>query len=319
MNINPDQLKLTNIFMPYAMQRLLNVTSNNTKFVHYTSAYSAMNILRSKEVWMRKTSCMNDYMEVRHGLQCLQSAYHSQVGLKFRKTLDELFSGCCNDVEKLFNGWAPNLETDTYITCVSEHDSDEDILGRLSMWRAYSSGKGVALVLNNMPFVRVSDVLKAYTSPVAYIDDRQFESLMADITQRIEGERDFLLAKGKETIVANVFHMMRFAVVCAKNPGFKEEREWRVLYTPSLESSGYLKREIESVNGVPEPVYKIPLKNIPEHDFNGIEIPELLDRVIIGPTQYGPAMFEAFATLLSEAGASEPQNRIFLSNIPLRT
>ena len=45
---------------------------------------------------------------------------------------------------------------DTYLTSISEHRNKEDTFGRLSMWRAYGETTGVALVMNNSPFLTPS-------------------------------------------------------------------------------------------------------------------------------------------------------------------
>jgi len=94
--------------------------------------------------------------------------------------------------------------------------------------------------------------------------------------------------------------------------------EWRVVYSPSLEESEYLKKEIIVFRGVPQPIYKIPLKDLPEEGLIGIEIPSLLDRIIIGPTEYSQVMYEAFCDLLLEAGVENPSDKVSISNIPLR-
>jgi hypothetical protein len=94
--------------------------------------------------------CMNDFMEVQYGLQCLYRAYHSEAGKRFQAVLDRLFDGLRTEIEKLFDYWTWRLRTDTYFTCVSEHKGEgEDTLGRLSMWRAYGGTTGVALVMNS--------------------------------------------------------------------------------------------------------------------------------------------------------------------------
>ena len=101
----PEQRqKLMQIFHPYALERQSTARLNGTRFVHYTSADVAMNILRKREVWMRKSSCMNDFMEVRHGLSCLLSAYNtSEIGQKFKFTLDSIAPGISSDIERHFN------------------------------------------------------------------------------------------------------------------------------------------------------------------------------------------------------------------------
>lgn len=49
------------------------------------------------------------------------------------------------------------------------------------------------------------------------------------------------------------------------------------------------------------------------------EIAELIDRVIIGPSNYPIPIGEAFVAALQEAGMKDAATRVFASNIPLRT
>lgn len=77
-------------------------------------------------------------------------------------------------------------------------------------------------------------------------------------------------------------------------------------------------KEIETVGGTPQPVYKIPLRDIPEAGLYGLNIPDLVDRVIIGPTRYPLATAEAFTSLMADAGVEAPEKKISLSHIPLR-
>lgn len=318
MEQDADQDKLQHIFLPYMSQMQARVRDCSIRFVHYTSAEAAMNILRTREVWMRKTSCMNDFMEVQHGAECLSMAYRTSEGDKFKSALDDAFPGICHEIEELFNGWFPHFQTGTYLTCVSEHLDEEDAFGRLSMWRAYAKGRGVALVLNNTPFVNPSDALKAYTSPVAYRTDEQSAKDLGQIAEGIEQNLDFIRSKERQVIRDWVFHAFRFALICLKHPGFSEEREWRVVHSPQFEPSQRLIKEVRAIQGMPQPIYKIPLRNVPEEGFMGAEIPELIDRIIIGPTDYSVAALEAFRDLLSEAGVDNPLDRISVSNIPLR-
>jgi hypothetical protein len=187
------------------------------------------------------------------------------------------------------------------------------------MWRAYGGNSGVALVMNSSAFVRPSDVLKAYTSPVAYLSEQGFETEFCKVAEALETHGDFVRGLGKDAALATLFDALRYSVLCTKHPGFHEEREWRIIYQPKYENSRWMKREIVQIRGVPQPIYKIPLKDIPEENFSGIRIPDLLDRIIIGPTQYPSAMKEAFSVLLEDAGVSDAASKIFISDIPLRT
>ena len=62
------------LFFPYAIAQQERIRKEGTRFVHYTNAQAAMNILRTQEVWMRESSCMNDFMEVQHGYECVLEA-----------------------------------------------------------------------------------------------------------------------------------------------------------------------------------------------------------------------------------------------------
>src|SRR5690242_18928845 len=73
--LTPQQLatltKLAEIFFPYALANRDRMINNKGRFVHYTSAESALNIIKTKCIWMRNTTCMSDYREVHHGLDSL--------------------------------------------------------------------------------------------------------------------------------------------------------------------------------------------------------------------------------------------------------
>lgn len=316
--VSAEQERFVRIFHPHNLEQFARAQRDGIRFVHYTNAAAARDILRTGEVWMRKSSCMNDYMEVEYGLQQLFGVYRdTDAGKRFRAALNHLFDGVTTDIENLFNSWTLHLRFDTYLTCISEHMGSEDTFGRLSMWRAYGEATGVALVLNNSVFLDPAIRLAAYSSPVAYLDRSGFEAEFLQIARNIEREADFLKSKARQEITERVFNMLRFAALCTKHPGFSEEREWRVIHCPGLEPSPYLARTIELVRGVPQPVCKIPLKNIPEAGFKG-DIASLLNRVIIGPTQYPQALAEAFIQLLSDAEVEGAAEKVLVSDIPLR-
>ena len=262
---------------------------------------------------------MNDYMEVQHGINCVVKTFHGEkFGKKFQAALDNLFQGAAREIAQRFDNWTPNFRSNTYLVCVSEHEDSEDTLGRLSMWRAYSGSTGVALVLNGDPFLGDAVEFKAYTSPVTYHDDVGFEAVLGQVAGNIERNSDFLKSLGRESLINIVFMMLRFLTISTKHPGFSEEKEWRVIYSPA-DDSPYLEKELQVINGVPQTIYKIPLKDIPAIGLTGMEIPSLIHRVIIGPTQHPIAVRKAFVTALLNAEVADAEKRVWVSQIPLRT
>jgi hypothetical protein len=279
-----------------------------------------MKIIQNRNFWMRKSTCMNDSSEVRYGWECLAKAYNkTDAGERLKSILDRFFDGLRAEIEAGFNNRDRSLVFDTYLTCVSEHRDEEDTLGRLSMWRAHGATTSVALVMNNSVFLTPSDALKAYTSPVAYCDENKFAEEFGKVVNNIETGIDFLKQQNRKLIIKPyLFRMLAFAALCTKHPGFAEECEWRVIHCPWWHKSAHLQRAIEVIQGVPQPIYKIPLKDIP-NELVGLEIPALLDRIIVGPTRDPQPIWEAFKDLLAESGVYEPHKKVYLSNIPLRT
>ena len=143
-------LQLESIFMPqakrrrdaaYAQLKETGMADEQLRFVHYTSADAALKIIRSKRLWMRNTTCMSDYREVRHGYDLLSKFFSvpSQAST-FISAVDACAQGAAKEALTLFDGWWKQSKFDIYVTSISEHDKREDQYGRLSMWRAFGSG-----------------------------------------------------------------------------------------------------------------------------------------------------------------------------------
>jgi hypothetical protein len=54
-------------------------------------------------------------------------------------------------------------------------------------------------------------------------------------------------------------------------------------------------------------------------ELKDIDAVNLLDRIIIGPSQYSWALYEASVNVLKTAGVDTPEARVFISGIPVRT
>jgi hypothetical protein len=306
---------LNGIFLAYARGRESKVKKDNTRLVHYTSAEVAANIIQRREIWMRRASTMNDFMEVEYGINCLRRTYQGPSGAHFRNELDRLFPDLRPRLEKWFDAWVTGFKHDTFLTCFSEHHDEEDALGRLSMWRAYGGSTGVALVLRNTAFLSTSDALRVYTSPVAYMRPDAFAREFESMGQRVSLHADFLKEHGENVVDAHICNMFRFAVLSTKHPGFHEEIEWRIIHSPSYEPSERVVKAVETIQGIPQHVIKVPLKNYRDEGFGGAEVH---DRIIIGPARHPHAIADAFCDLLRQAKVPDPEKKICISDIPLR-
>ena len=314
-----DYRRVAEIMMPYAMEAEARAR-DGMRFVHYTSAQSALDILQSNCIWMRNATCMNDYNEMRHGLRCLIEAFGTEAGQAFNSALNDCYPDLAQELDQRFTNVAATLIEHTYLTCVSEHGDDEELYGRLSMWRAYGTSTGVALVFNNGPFIRPSNALPIWFTPVSYMDADGFKGQIEAIAASMNHERELLKTFPREELLDIAFRALIFAVVSSKHEGFREEREWRIVHFPALWPSTLDRLPLDQVSlgGVPQPIFKIPFVDHVDEGFHGATIPELINRVIIGPTQFPVAIRTALSQALGNAGMQEPMERVHCSDVTLR-
>lgn len=318
MTLDGDDLRRFGIFHPYAFEAYMRMLGTGTRFVHYCSAEAAFHIVTSGRMRLRNAAVMNDFSEIEHGERCLAQAWRSATGERFKRVVDQMHPGMPDELATLVDGWAPTYRSDTYITCMSEHDDSENDLGRLSMWRAYGGPVGVAVVLNPTVFLSVSDALSAFSSPVAYLSEAEFEVEFGRVVTNIEQSIDFLRPMGQKGMLNHLYHAFRLAVLCTKHPGFREEREWRIVYNPVSYPSARIEPSVELIRGMPQIVHSIPFKDYPDEGLVGAELPKLIERVIIGPTEFPSQVRQALVKLLVDAGVADAATKVVCSTIPLR-
>jgi hypothetical protein len=113
--------------------------------------------------------------------------------------------------------------------------------------------------------------------------------------------------------------MLVVGVTCLKHEGFKEEREWRAIYSPKQRSSLFMKSSTKVVGGVPQVVYEIPIDATAAPVAADLDIAAMFDRLIIGPSPYPLAMSEAYKKVLSDSGVADVESKIYASLIPIRS
>lgn len=315
--------RLGSIFMPHYMKQLAKhfKGQDHARFVHYTSAESALNIIRSKRLWMRNTNCMADYREVQHGFDILGRFFEDDSRYKaFTTALDACAPGAASNALNRFVQVRKDIRFDTYIASISEHDADEDSHGRLSMWRAFGgSTTRVGLVLN-VPLLSTATVpLNLLFSSVAYLSENAAHDVLLEVIENVTANCEFLRTLDQSVVTTAIFAMFVAGVVCLKHEGFREEREWRVIYSPKRAPATLMESSTEVVGGVPQFVYKIPLDATASGSIADLDFARLFDRLIIGPSSYPWPMYEAFVAALKLAGIADAESRVVASEIPIRS
>lgn len=317
------RIRLEGIFMPHTRIRRdeFYAGRDHARFVHYTSAEAALNVVTTKRMWLRNTTCMADYREVQHGFDMLNGFFaDTSLRAQFVTALDECFPNVGADAIALFNQWWRDIQFNTFVGSVSEHDDSEDLHGRLSMWRAFGGNNGrVAIVLNIPWFTGATETLRLQFSPVSYMDQKDVHAEMVSVIGNVRKNIEFLRSVGKEALIAYTLMMLITGVTCVKHEGFHEEREWRVIYAPLRMPSPLMEHDTTTIAGIPQIIYRLPLDARVAPDIARLDFAALFDRLIIGPSQYAYAMAESFSNALTAAGIPDAAKRIFISGIPIRS
>jgi hypothetical protein len=151
------------------------------------------------------------------------------------------------------------------------------------------------------------------------LKEDQVRDVLDEVVENAGANRELLKGCGRQVVVDWVFTMLLAGVTCLKHEGFHEEREWRAIYSPRRRASQLMESSTESVGGVPQLVYKIPLDGSVSGKLADIEFSRIFDRLIVGPSQYSWPMCEAFTEALTKAGVPNAAERVCVSGIPIRT
>jgi len=302
---------------PYETRRFKEVDDKGLKMAHYTTAENAALILKNETLWLRNAQLMNDFSEVAYGTECLRRALLMGLGAKLETALDGAHPGLWKQISGFINGMEHQTRTHTYLTSLSAHAS-QDVLGRLSMWRAYGGPtSGVALILNTDAFGEDSLKLGAYSSPVVYGDEHKMVVKIAEIVDGLTTNPDVIKHVPFDNAKAIMINTLQFATLSHKHPAFAEEQEWRVIHRPLTDASAFITTDIETVRGIPQMVCKVPLRDQAGLNMPWLNLDKLIHRIIIGPCVYPEQVKWAFCEILRRKGV-DPTEKVVTAEIPLR-
>jgi hypothetical protein len=311
---------VADLLFGYAVERRQIVDESKIEMAHYTTADTAMLILDSHTMWLRNAAVMNDYSEIEHGRAVIDMMLTTASSMHFWEAIESVHADLSSDIRGFHNDQFEMAREKVFMTSLSEHDHD-DCTGRLSMWRAYGGPvAGVALIFKTAEIFNSGLGLNLFESPILYGDWEEFTEQLNKLTERITSNLELAKSVPRETFEQMMCNALLFAHLSLKHRGFEEEREWRILHLPFDPNgkSELVRQDIRTVGGIPQLVYEIPFDKP-----GGISIPPLsfdnvLSRVLIGPCLYPETVRMAFVEKLRRIGVTDPEDRVEVSDIPLR-
>lgn len=322
MPLEENTKKLLELVFSYDCSRTANVVDRKLQLAYYTTAETAMKVIKGRSLWLRNAGLMNDYSEIEYGKNVMAPVVNGPLGDRLRLLLDAVKPGMAGEVMRRHEVHRGHAREAVFTASVSEHDPN-DRLGRLSMWRAYGGPvAGVALLFkSDVVDMELDPDLEVSASPVLYGGPDDFHAELEKMIRGLESNIEFLKSSDADILENAVTNLLQFSMFSIKHPGFREEQEWRIIYRPFEFPSDHVLRSTVTVSGIPQAIFELPfhnpergpLFNLPQLDLN-----EILEGVVLGPCGYPETIFRAFMDEMAAAGIESPRDRIFVSNIPLR-
>ena len=322
MPIDANIRKMLEVFFYYDRKRTNALANSRGLVAHYTTADTAMKIIKGRSMWLRNAAVMNDFSEIEYGKSVMLPVLQSELGDRYRAALNAISEGLADDVMRRHDQHRTHAREAVFTASLSEHDPN-DRLGRLSMWRAYGGPvAGVALLFHGWATdLEVEPSLELGVSPVLYGDPNDFVREFVEAIAHIEANRDFLRTFDPQIISNAATNMLQLSMFSIKHPGFAEEQEWRIIHRPYEWSSALVTSFNITIGGIPQTIYELPFHNPArgaEFNIPQLNLNTILAGVMLGPCAYPETVFRALRDEMAASGIEEPEKRIIVSNIPLR-
>jgi hypothetical protein len=287
---------------------------------HYTSADGLIGILSSKSIWLTDLRYVNDASE----LQYAKTLIRRRIEEKSQKT--SLLPEQSEFLKRIQNSF--DLFSNRFSAFSTSFCEEGNLL---SQWRAYRGlGGGYAIgfdFFHSLRFLNRPCALRK----VIYDERQQVEQIDTTIELFLESIAKQTANKAQEHIGSSILpaFCQAFSITvveylfCFKHPDFHEEKEWRLVYScsvdPTLERDKRFQLPLfRSYNGNVIPYHVVSLEqaiNASKDDLYGVPFP--IAEVVIGPTVSSELNLESLRIMLLAMNPDIVPN-IRQSEIPLR-
>lgn len=290
-------------------------------WAHYTSVTTLEKMLLADELWLSNPLYMNDWEELRYGMNTGAEEFRTHSALVEACGTKETHNKLMRSFDQLFHAFDSEHAMDTYVLCLAEHrPADND--GVLSMWRGYgANGGGVAIVFDaaklnaveKSPFIVSKVEYASHAQRLEWIDGKVLA--LAQVLSSTERSDENL------HYAAHVFlERLKLFALFTKHDGFSEENEWRIVYFSDKDQE----RQLSSMLGYTitnkgvEPKLKVRINELPGALTGTLSLNNLIERIILGPSISTILAANSVKRMLELNGRSELALRVVASSIPFR-
>lgn len=221
---------------------------------HYTTQTGLLGILGTERLWCTDIRFLNDSRELVHTLDVAKTLLEARV----RKVTSPR--------AKLFDGWANRLwQLKDYPIYVVSFSQEEDLL---SQWRAYCNPTGFAIGFGAFELMKLLETIPLPGNLLKCIYDVREQQEHLEYALDFLGDRfekDAASAEAAETVSRCFFGFLLTAAACFKNPGFEEEKEWRLVVRAFASEVGGVVKKHRAGASTSIPYIEFPLTPTGDH------------------------------------------------------
>tara|TARA_R100001086_G_scaffold171727_1_gene93933 strand:- start:28 stop:987 length:960 start_codon:yes stop_codon:yes gene_type:complete len=292
------------------------------RLVHYTRTNVIEEIIKNNEFWLSHPLLMNDYQEVREGINIAIQELHAGDDLWSGGKVMDWREKFYDEVLKVLNDYGNDHGYDLYIGCFSYHTITECQDGLLPMWRGYGdNGGGAALVLdlNKAPLLESSPLR---IDKVNYRTDEERRTFAREkirhIVELLSREVVSVSDIGKVALI--FFNRILYDALFSKHKGFESEQEWRLVYNRGWDYANKAASMLSYFHGPQglEPKLKLKLAGGAPWFHEDFNFDDIIDSILIGPRASTPLSLFAAQRMVDTIDKPHLKNRIRASTIPFR-
>ena len=287
---------------------------------HYTSIPNTEKVLRSRQLWLSNPLLMNDSQELLFVIDmCISRAIAHEELNKALATVSRqstFFQKLSTMRARLDSGEIFEF----YISCFCEFDHVNEPDGLLSMWRGYgANGYGAAIIFS---FQTIFSLLASSFTlrRVSYSSDDQVAAEIDDKCAEIASfvTKSNVADSDLGSVAVGFFKFAEMKALFRKHAGFREEKEWRLVYTKQRDTLPLPEKFFgykASSRGI-EPKLKLDLPQFLSLMNSEKDLGDLVAGILLGPGSSSILAKKSAELMLKSVGL--PDARIVRSTIPYR-
>jgi hypothetical protein len=256
-------------------------TDKNFRLYHYTDLGGLLGILQNHDLWLTHSLYSNDSEEMVHGAKVVKGVIDEAIK---NKQYDDAY---LQELSRL-TGESEGV----YICCFCRKPN------LLSQWRGYgANGAGVSLEFAPGPFSNVAGqdnthgLLRFWK--VFYKPDTQ-KKIIGSALQHYAPNKAIKKKQAVPALARKAADAIRFFIPTFKNQDFKEEDEWRLVFTPAPNIQ--VQPQFRVCRGMLVPYYSL-------RDLIGTTLPALpVQKICVGPSPNKELNLKSVQALVQKFG-----------------